>query len=200
MVAPMASAKPSTDGPMARPAPAGGCLPEGVCARRCADSPLTQELFTIHNMIMRIGDRLVSDIGLTSSRWLMLSALDHYEEPPMVSTLSNDVLLSVQNVSRMIVAMERDELVERFHRPGHGRAAFVRMTELGRERLELARTQGRLFSENFLDGVSRQEIQSLEASFEKLIGNLTIMEQTLASGEPIRSAGEESRTDGATRS
>jgi len=73
---------------------------ESICPS--GDCRLTLEIFVLNNMIMRLGDKLVGHLGLTSSRWLLISALRRFEEPPTISELSADALLSLQNVSRKI--------------------------------------------------------------------------------------------------
>jgi DNA-binding MarR family transcriptional regulator len=167
----------------------GACACVGPCSsgpRRWKEAPLAQRLFIIHNMMMRIGDRLVAHLGLTSSRWLMLGAVANRPEPPMLSDLSNDALLSVQNVSRMVACMEEDGLLERFTKPGTGRATYIRLTERGREVHERTKDQARLFAEGFLAGLSADDVERIESGLEKLIGNLTTLEnQTGESTPPI---------------
>lgn len=149
--------------------------------RKWEDAPLAQEIFVIHNLMMRIGDKLVAPLGLTSSRWLMLSAIEQHETPPTVSQLSMHALLSVQNVSRMAAAMEQDGLIERFTCCGMGRATFVRMTDHGREVIDAARRAGRCFGEHFLAGFERGRIKDLESDLHTMIANLERLEADLAS-------------------
>lgn len=164
----------------------GGCV-DGP--RRWKEAPLAQRLFIIHNMMMRIGDRLVAHLGLTSSRWLLLGAVANRPEPPMLSELSNDALLSLQNVSRMVACMEEDGLVERFTRPGMGRATFVRLTGRGRAIHDQAREAAKRFSQTFLAGLAPAEVDRLEGDLDRLIGNLERLERELC-GAPPASASE----------
>lgn len=140
--------------------------------RRWKEAPLTQRLFIIHNMMMRIGDRLVAHLGLTSSRWLLLGAVANRPEPPMLSELSGDALLSLQNVSRMVASMEDDGFVERFTKPGLGRATFVRLTDHGRAIHEQTKDQARRFADAFLANLSGPAVERMEEGLEQLIQNL----------------------------
>jgi DNA-binding MarR family transcriptional regulator len=158
--------------------PLAACL-DPASPRRWKDCPLAQRMFIIHNMMMRLGDRLVAPLGLTSSRWLLLGAVANRPEPPMLSDLSGDALLSLQNVSRMVACMEEDGLLERFTKPGQGRATFVRLTDRGREVHAQAREQGKRFAETFLVGFDPREIERIESDLDRLIGNLESLEHDL---------------------
>lgn len=141
------------------------------------DCRLTLEIFVLNNMIMRLGDKLVGHLGLTSSRWLLLGALSHYDEPPTISVLSTDALLSLQNVSRMVAAMEADGLVRRITRPGHGRATFVEFTDEGARVVAETKRIGAAFAEQFHEGLSDKEMDAIETGIQKLFANLARMEQ-----------------------
>lgn len=147
--------------------------------RRWKDCALAQRMFIIHNMMMRIGDRLVAPLGLTSSRWLLLGAVANRPEPPMLSDLSGDALLSLQNVSRMVACMEEDGLLERFTKPGMGRATFVRVTDRGHEIHARTKVQGQRFAEAFLMSMNPSDIDRMESDLDRLIGNLGVLETEL---------------------
>lgn len=147
--------------------------------RRWREAPLAQRVFILHNQIMRVSDRLVAPLGLTSSRWLLLGALEKYQSPPTLSELSQDGLLTLQNVSRMVAAMEREGLVERFSQPGRGRSVFVRILPAGHDMLEAAEQAARRFSVGFLQGMDEQSVGKGERLLETLIGNLESFEREL---------------------
>lgn len=156
-----------------------GCCGGSDDARRWKDAPLAQRLFIIHNLMMRTGDRLVTHLGLTSSRWLLLGAVAKRVEPPSLSELSADALLSLQNVSRMVASMEADGLLERFTKPGQGRAVYLQLTPKGREVHEATTDAGHRFVTAFLDGFKPEEVDRMELQLEQLIVNLEILEKQL---------------------
>lgn len=133
----------------------------------------------MNNLMMKIADRYVADLGLTGSRWLLLGALEAYEQPPSLSELSSDILLSVQNVSRMVASMEHDGLVQRFSKPGGGRSVYVRLTDLGERTREQACDRGKHFSDAVLAGLADHEVALAERLIHRLIDNLAAFERTL---------------------
>jgi DNA-binding MarR family transcriptional regulator len=146
------------------------------------DAPFCREVFIVHNLMMRCAERYVADLGLTASRWLLLGVIQESEEPLTLTELSQDALLSVQNVSRMVAAVEADGLVHRFSREGHGRAVFVRLTERGRQVVELACARGERFCEHFLEHVSPDELAAAERLFARLGANLEHFHERMTSG------------------
>ncbi len=135
----------------------------------------------IHDRTMRIGDRMTAEIGLTCSRWLLLSSLFHREEEPTVTELSADALQSVQNVSRMLRSMEDEGLVERFRKRGGGRATYVRLTPAGEEALQQAMPLREEIHRQFLEGLSPEEVRQLVGLLDRLSANLEAVEQRLGS-------------------
>jgi DNA-binding MarR family transcriptional regulator len=142
-------------------------------------APLVQEIFTLNNLMIRMGDRLVAEHGLTGTRWMMIGALKDYEEPPTLTELSNDALLSVQNVSRMVASMEEEGLVERFTQPGKGRSVFVRLTPKGLSIDEATNSAGECFVSRFLHGFSDAERVTLQGMVDRLIVNLARFEREI---------------------
>lgn len=173
---------PRSTGSPAQSTPA--CAETHACAGE--ESALVRRLFTVNNMMMRLGDRLTAPIGLTSSRWLLLCALGRVEEPPTVRQLSEDALLSAQNVSRMLAAMEDEGLVERRTQPGSGRSLFVHLTDQGRTALEQTRELAKVFEQFFLDGINPEEVERTECTLQSLIDNLERFETKLEQSEESR--------------
>ncbi len=141
---------------------------------------LFRGVFTLNTLLMRVADKLTGEIGLTGSRWLLLSAVVWSEEPPTITELSQRCLLSVQNVSRMVGSMEGEGLVERMQVPGEGRAQRVVLTERGRVMLEGTVVLAQRLREGFLAGMSESDIALLGDRMERLVSNLTRMEQELS--------------------
>jgi DNA-binding MarR family transcriptional regulator len=170
--------------PAAFASPACGGEGPGACPDCVHDLPLIIRFFIIHNTTMRIADRLTAPLGMTSSRWLMLCAINRREEdeggPPRISDLSADAMLSAQNVSRMVAAMEDEGLVERFSVPGGGRATYVRLTARGKDVIAQCDRLGERFDERFLARLSAGDVELLKNKLDLLIENLAGYEQDLA--------------------
>ncbi|MCA9309595.1 MAG: MarR family transcriptional regulator [Phycisphaerales bacterium] len=165
-----APSNPSSASPAPGSAPGG----EARCAQ-CDESPLALEIFTIRNLMMKVGDRLVAPLGLTSGRWMLLSVLSERDDAPTMSEVGEHVLMSVQNVSRMVAAMESDGLVRRTTRPGSGRATFIELTDHGRAIHQRSIDAAAAFSRRFLAGFTPDEVAVLQDGLGRLIRNLDLM-------------------------
>jgi DNA-binding MarR family transcriptional regulator len=153
----------------------GACCPDSV-----HDLPLIIRFFIIHNTAMRIGDRLTAPLGMTGSRWLMLCAIHrHGETHPRISDLSADAMLSAQNVSRMVVSMEEEGLVDRFTIQGAGRATYVKLTPKGEKVIEQCDTLGERFDEWFLARLTEDDVALLKSKLDLLIENISAFERYL---------------------
>lgn len=145
------------------------------------ESAIVHSVFQLHHVMMRLGDRLAEPFGLTSSRWIVLCSIGRREEPPTVNELSEDMMLSPQNIARMVTSMETEGLLERFSEPGGGRAARVRLTESG----QLARSKTfelrDRFLEPFLEGFDDERRARLEHDLNDMIANLARFEDRLSS-------------------
>lgn len=154
-------------------------LSSSLEVRRWEEAPLIQEIFTLNNLMMRVADRVIASQGLTAARWMLIGALEQYDQPPTVSELSSDALLTIQNVSRMVRAMESEGWVERFTVPGEGRSVFVRLTDKALRMKERAHTECDALSSALLDGLTQADIESVRHVLDRMIGNMDRFERIL---------------------
>jgi len=143
------------------------------------DAPLVHALFTIHHLMMRVGDRLTAPHGLTASRWMLLCALDRRGDSATVSDLAEEQMMSVQAISRMLVTMVDEGLVTKQNRAGCGRTAFVSLTGRGHEAVSVLRQLGESFSTRFLEGLEGEGTARVQADLGRLIDNLQRYENEL---------------------
>lgn len=185
--------KPKTGGCSGAKPGVGSCsVGHESCERY--ESAIIRRLFQLNHMMMRVGDRMAAPHGLTGSRWMLLCALGRDDEPKTIAAISEELLLSPQNVSRMIVSMEEDGQVKRFHQPGAGRSTFVSLTEAGWEAYGVTRGLAERFCEPFLEGFTDDEADRLGEDLSRLIDNTSGLEARL-----LREASEQdaSASDGA---
>jgi DNA-binding MarR family transcriptional regulator len=142
--------------------------------------PLVHELFQVHHMMMRIGDRLTAEIGLTASRWLLICAITELEVPT-ISELSEQASLSPQAVSRMVAAMEAEGLVRRERSPTDARSVIVRLTDRGQTAADATTELGQRFLVPFLEGFDEARLKRTSSDIERLIQNLSAFEDRLES-------------------
>jgi len=133
---------------------------------------LIRSVFVLHHLMSKRGDRIAASVGLTSSRWLLLVIIGKSETPQTVGELGEASDQSVQNVSRMLQAMESEGLVHRERGGPDGRSVVTTLTEQGRIALEGTCDVARRFHEECFEGIEEQEIEVLEAGLNKLIQNL----------------------------
>ncbi len=151
------------------------------------ESPVIRNLFRLHHMMMRVGDRMAAPHGLTGSRWMMLCALGRSDEPRTIAELSEETLLSPQNISRMAASMAEDGLVDRFHQRGAGRSTFVCLTEAGWRAYAVTRELAEAFLGPFLDGFNTSDVERLDGDIRRLIENTHRLEQALiADGQGVK--------------
>lgn len=112
-----------------------GHTPEGR-----AVTELIMSIFRTNGRLLRSGDGLTRDLGLTSARWQVLGAIE--ENPKTVAQIARDYELTRQGILWVVQSMVKDGLVELVTNPDHRRAKLVRFTETGRELYEeIARRQ-----------------------------------------------------------
>lgn len=148
-----------------------GC-PNGECG-------LVRPLAVLHHTMMRLADRLAAPIGLTGARWLLLSAVARAGEPCTAGQLSDEALMSVQNVSRMLAALESEGFVRRFQRPGHGRAVFAELTPKGSRAIQRTQSMADRFRRHFHAGLVPADVGRIESYLQRLLRNLCEFEREL---------------------
>jgi DNA-binding MarR family transcriptional regulator len=96
-----------------------------------------------------------------------------------IAAISEEILLSPQNISRMVGSMQDDGLVERFTVPGSGRSAYVGLTEPGWKAYAITRELAERFLGPFLEDFSEGRVERLDRDLQKLIENTRRLEQSL---------------------
>lgn len=86
-------------------------------------------IFRVNGRLLRAGDRMARDIGLTSARWQVLGAIE--ARPKTVAQIARDYELTRQGILWVVQAMVKEGLVELVKNPDHRRAKLVRMTQMG---------------------------------------------------------------------
>ena len=84
----------------ARRTPAGDALTD-----------LILDLFRLNSRMLAAGDRLVSDLGLTSARWQILGTIVGADRPQQVAWLARDLGANRQNVQRIVNDLAKEGLV-----------------------------------------------------------------------------------------
>lgn len=108
-------------------------------------------------------------------------------EPQRASDLARDLGLDKSTMSRQIVALERDGLLERVEDPADGRAALVRLSRQGRRSLAETRDARRRALRVLLSGWSAQDRREFARLLNRLNADLALTrpEQTTMEGDNV---------------
>jgi DNA-binding MarR family transcriptional regulator len=87
-------------------------------------------VFATNGRLLRAGDRMMRDLGITSARWQVLGAIA--ERPKTVAQIAREYELTRQGVLWVVQAMIKDGMVELISNPDHLRAKLVQTTKKGR--------------------------------------------------------------------
>ena len=143
---------------------------------------LILDLFRLNSRMLASGDRLVAELGLTSARWQVLSAVDTAERPQPVAWLARDLVANRQNVQRIVNDLHEDGLVAFETNPHHRRAQLVVLTDKGRQALNAAARLQVPWVNDLSEGLLVKDIkifhQVITALRRKLEGNDETEEQS----------------------
>jgi DNA-binding MarR family transcriptional regulator len=99
---------------------------------------LVVETFRLNGRLLVVGDRLVEEINLTSSRWQVLGALNNAGEAMTVAQIARHMGLQRQSVQRTVDALRAEGLVKLVDNPSHRRARLVLLTPKGNQAVRKA--------------------------------------------------------------
>ena len=121
------------------------------------------KLFRVNGLLLMAGDRLTSDLGLTSARWQVMSALA--DGSLTVSQIARNMGLKRQSVQRLVNVLSQQELLELSDNPNHRRARLVQLTGVGRSHYEEISQIQAHWVNNISEGL---DVDDLKLTFEQL--------------------------------
>ena len=95
---------------------------------------LILETFRLNGDLIEAGDKLISDLGLTSARWQVLGGL--MDGPITVAEIARRMGLSRQNVQRIANRLKQDGFIDTSPNPAHRRAKLYFLTNFGMESMQ----------------------------------------------------------------
>jgi DNA-binding MarR family transcriptional regulator len=128
--------------------------------RALAFGELALESFRLNNRLLAAGDRLSSDLGMTSARWQVLGTLVQGGGSLTVADVARRMGLQRQSVQRVADRLVADGLLEFVANPRHRRARLARPTVRGREVLEQLETRRSAWADNVASGLDAVEIEA----------------------------------------
>ncbi|MFL4471806.1 MarR family winged helix-turn-helix transcriptional regulator [Tateyamaria armeniaca] len=133
-----------------------------------AVTALILEAFRLNGRLLIAGDRLVSDLGLTSARWQILGAIAYAQRPESVAWHARTMGVHRQGVQRIVNELHKEGIVEFEPNPQHKRAQFVVLTQKGRHLYEAADARQAPWVNDLSKGLSPEEIMTAQ----KVVGLL----------------------------
>lgn len=137
-----------------------------------AVTALILDVFRLNGRLQLAGDRLVSELGLTSARWQILGAIDYSDRPESVAWHARTMGVHRQGVQRIINELSKEGIVEFQPNPHHKRAHLVVMTRKGRELYEAAIAKQIPWVNELSKGLSPDDIASAQNVVDHLKSRL----------------------------
>lgn len=130
------------------------------------------EVFRLNGALIAAGDRLVSDLGLTSARWQVLGAVAKSGASPSLSEVARAMGLSRQAVRRITQDMARDGLLNIYPHPANRRVRLIKLTEAGRAAHAGADARQRPWGERLAAGLAKAELCGAQKLLQELRARL----------------------------
>lgn len=135
-------------------------------------------IFILANRMQMLGDAM--DPRVTTKQWGVLEALGSAGRPdPSLSQIAQMVGTSRQNVKKLVVALEREGLVQLHRDPADARATRVTMTDECRRHLAARAATERAFLDDLFDDVPPDVVDGLAEGLASLLDNVGRMEDML---------------------
>ena len=126
------------------------------------------DIFRVNSLLLLQGDRLLSELGLTSARWQILGAIVYAPRPEPVAWLARDLGGNRQNVQRIVNDLHKDGFVEFQPNPHHRRAQLVVLTEKGRVAFDSAMRLWTPWANSLARGLTIKDIGTMAAVMKAL--------------------------------
>jgi DNA-binding MarR family transcriptional regulator len=139
---------------------------------RCS---LMRAIYIMSHMMMRVIDRVAQPEGMTGARWLLLVVVRDADEALTISQIADRLMISPQNVSRMISSLEAEGLVAR-DTTGPGRTVRVSLTETGIDRVSTCDTAADDCGDRMAESLTDEEIARTTEVLERMIRNTARIE------------------------
>lgn len=127
----------------------------------------------VANLLDRRGGALARREGITSAQWLTLGLLAQVGDAGMTPTeLCRQLCVSKQNMTGMIVRLEKKGLIERRAEPRDRRSFRVGATEAGAQMVQNLENDGRAFFERQVDKIEEGDLVAMSESLALVLESL----------------------------
>ena len=133
-------------------------------------SDLVLSIFRLNGFLLRAGDRLTAEVGLTTARWQVLGAVLH--EPLTVAAIARNMGLARQSVQRTADLLVEEGLCEYSPNPAHRRAKLLSSTDRGLNAVRRLGPGVAAWSKRVREAVGDDVIDAATASVKELTSAL----------------------------
>lgn len=122
-----------------------------------AITELLLAIFLVNGRLIRAGDNLLEDLGLTGARWQVLGAIK--DTPKTVAQIARKYESSRQGVLWIVQSLLKEGFVEYVDNPDHKRSKLLVLTEHGQQTYNEIDRRQRKWSNEIGAAFSLEEVQ-----------------------------------------
>lgn len=123
---------------------------------------MTMEIFRVGSLILNVGDRLTSHLGLTGTRWQILGAIVRAGAPNTVAGIARNLGTNRQNVQRIVNDLHRLDFLTFAPNPRHTRANLVELTPKGKQAYEAAMKLQAPWANQITEGLDLKDLKAFQ--------------------------------------
>lgn len=133
---------------------------------------LILDVFKLNGRLLIAGDRLVSELGLTSARWQILGAIAYAEQPETVARHARNIGVHRQGIQRIVNELVKEGIVAFQPNPHHKKAHLIVLTSKGQELFDRALTLQVPWVNALSNGLTPMDIQAAKRVVDLLTSRL----------------------------
>lgn len=103
-----------------------------------AMTALILDIFRLNGRLLIAGDRLVSELGLTSARWQILGSIANQKEAHTVAWHARSMGVHRQGIQRIANELKNDDIIDLLPNPHHKRAPLIALSKKGQQLYDAA--------------------------------------------------------------
>jgi DNA-binding MarR family transcriptional regulator len=137
------------------------------------------ETFKLNGLLLAAGDILTEDLGLTSSRWQVLGALEMAGRPLTVPQIARSMGITRQGVQWTANHLADEGIVEFVNNPEHQRAKLLRLTPRGHSIVRQMERRQRLWASRTVRDLDHRSLKTALSVLRSLRSRLEEGESVL---------------------
>jgi len=142
-------------------------------------------LLIISNKMNTLLDRELEEFDVTTKQWFLSETIHSlFDYPPAMKEIAREMGSSYQNIKQVALKLQQKGLLKLEKDKKDTRVTRLRLTEQSREFWDKTDSKGTIFRENMFKEVAKMDIAATRALLEKMLLNLTEIENASSEGTP----------------